>query len=154
MNKFDPNEVFINSFGRRIKDSGTEVDVDPLVTRCALLDNCFCTKNSDCGDNQICTTISDYHYRVCKTKNEVPIDFFPKFILPNATGIVNFLSTQSGTLATALLSECSVESLLIALGDTTGNTLGTFIRGLGSAVKQTSISLVDNDIFGIKSKIP
>lgn len=153
MNKFDPNEVFINNFGRRIKNSGTKVDFDPFLTRCALLDNCFCSKNGDCGDKQICTTIGDYNYNVCKTKNEVPINLLPKFIMPNATGLFNFFTTQSGTLATALLSECTAETLLVALGDTSGNSLGAFIGGLASEVKQTAISMMDNDIFGIKHKV-
>lgn len=72
MNKYDPDERFINNFGRRLKGTGSKVDTDPLLTRCALLDNCFCTKNADCGADQSCTTLPGYAYRVYKTKNEVP----------------------------------------------------------------------------------
>lgn len=110
MNKYDPNEVFINSFGHRIKESGTKVDLDPLLTRCALLDNCFCTKNGDCGKNQICTTISGYSYRVCKTKNEIPVDFFPKIEFPSASGIFDFFSTESKKLG--FYKDCNFEKLL------------------------------------------
>lgn len=154
MNKYDPNEVFINSFGHRIKKSGRKVDIDPLVTHCALLDNCFCTTNGDCGDNQICTTIANYKYRVCKTKNEIPINFFPKIILPNATDLFTFFSTQSTKLATALLSECTPESLIKGLGDTAGNSFGQFISGLPSEIKRTGLAVIDSDIFGIKKVIP
>lgn len=153
MNKYDPNEVFINSFGRRIKNTGKKVDFDPSVTHCALLDNCFCTTNNDCGVNQMCTSVGDYTYRVCQTKNEVPLNFFPKFILPNSTGVFEFLATQTVTLATALLSKCSAESLINALGDTAGNSFGSFLSGLAGEVENgiSSISDIGGEIFGIKN---
>ncbi|KAJ6637361.1 L-gulonolactone oxidase [Pseudolycoriella hygida] len=75
MTKFDPNGVFLNSFGRRLKRSGTVIDVDPLTTRCALLDNCLCSVNADCAKHQICTTISGFGYPVCQTKNFVATTF-------------------------------------------------------------------------------
>lgn len=46
MNKCDPNEVFINNLGRRIKRSGTEVNIE---THCAILDTSFCRENTDCA---------------------------------------------------------------------------------------------------------
>ncbi|XP_037034206.1 L-gulonolactone oxidase 5-like [Bradysia coprophila] len=49
MNKYDPNEVFINNFGRRVKRTGYKLDIDPKTKHCALLDNCFCSKNCDCS---------------------------------------------------------------------------------------------------------
>lgn len=148
MNKFDPNEVFINSFGRRIKNTGTKVDIDPLTTHCALLDNCFCTKNADCGKNQICTTIDNYSYRVCQTKNEVPINFFPKLALPNATDLFNFFTLRSERMAAALLSECSIESLFSTFGDTSVNTGGALISGFVTAVRESATSFIENGIFG------
>lgn len=152
MNKYDPNEVFINNLGRRIKKTGTKVDIDPLTIHCALLDNCFCTTDGDCATNQLCTSVGNYTYRVCQTKNEEPLNFFPKFILPNSTGFLEFLTTQTVTLATALLSECSAKSLFNALTDTTGNTFGAFFSGFASEVKK-GISTISGDIFGIKDKI-
>ncbi|KAJ6635041.1 L-gulonolactone oxidase 2 [Pseudolycoriella hygida] len=76
MKKFDPNGIFMNNFGRRLTHMDTKIDMDPLTTRCALLDNCFCSKNADCGDAQICTTINGYKYKACKTKNIVSTDKF------------------------------------------------------------------------------
>lgn len=75
MNKFDPSGIFLNNFGRRVTHNGTEIDIDPLTTRCALLDNCFCSEDSDCGVNQICTSISGYDYPVCETKNIIAMEF-------------------------------------------------------------------------------
>lgn len=56
MNKFDPNEVFINNFGRRMKGTGSVIDEDPATKHCALLDNCICSKNKDCGDTNLYNT--------------------------------------------------------------------------------------------------
>lgn len=75
MNEFDPNGIFLNNFGRRLTHMGTNIDIDPLTTRCALLDNCFCSKDSDCGENQACTSILGYDYPVCETKNVVAMEF-------------------------------------------------------------------------------
>lgn len=136
MNKFDPDEVFINNFGRRIKKSGTKVDFDPLISRCALLDNCFCTKDSDCGDSQICTTISGYSNNVCKTKNEIPL-LFSQSILPKKTDLLYFFSTKIGTLATSLLKVCTGDALRVTLGNITDNALGTYIDALGTAARGT-----------------
>lgn len=105
MNKFDPNEVFINNFGRRIKRKGTKVDIDPLTTRCALLDNCICSKNSDCGEHQMCTTLPGYSYRVCKTRNEVPEFTTDKF--PPTLGGLGFLLMNIPTIAKAAHANCT-----------------------------------------------
>lgn len=146
MNKFDPNEVFINNFGRRIKNSGTKVDFDPLITRCALLDNCFCSKNQDCGENQFCTTIPEYNYNVCKTKNENPPISISKSILPKGNALMSFIFTEVETIATALLSDCSAKALTSALGNTTGNAFSKFIDGLGTG---ESLSGIIDDAGGI-----
>lgn len=133
MNKFDPNEVFINNFGRRLKKIGTKVDTDPLVTRCALLDNCFCSKNSDCGDTQLCTALPGYNYPVCKTKNEIP-SVFNKGLLPPPLGILNFLINNVPTLAAALLGNCSLDALFFSLGGAAGNILRTILYGISGVV--------------------
>lgn len=132
MNKYDPNGVFLNSFGRRLKKTGTKVDIDPKLKHCALLDNCICSKNTDCGKNQICTTISGYKYNVCKTRNEAPIPLpINKSIFPASGDILVFLTGKGLTLSTTLLSNCTVGALNDVLGDTTGDPLGTFLRKLG-----------------------
>lgn len=134
MNKYDPNGVFMNSFGHRMKKTGSKVDIDPDVKHCALLDNCICSKNNDCGKNQICTTVSGYEYQVCKTKNEGPIPLpFDKSIFPGSGDILGFLTGKALTLSTTLLSNCTVDAMNDVLGDTTGDPLGTFLRRLGSA---------------------
>ncbi len=123
MNKFDPNEIFINNFGRRIKRKGTKVDIDPLTVHCALLDNCICSKNTDCGNNQICTTLPGYTYRVCKTRNEVSEFTVDRSAFPPAMGVIGFLLNSIHTLAKATLSNCS-------LGELFGGVL-RIVEGLG-----------------------
>ncbi|KAJ6647385.1 L-gulonolactone oxidase 5 [Pseudolycoriella hygida] len=132
MNKFDPNEVFINNFGRRLKGTGTKVDTDPLVVRCALLDNCFCTKNSDCGEGQTCTTLPGYKYFVCKTRNEVPM-VFNKGLLPTPLNILNFLAYNVPTLISALGGRCTLGAIISTLGSA-GNILQTFLQGVGGVL--------------------
>lgn len=123
MNKYDPNEIFINNFGRRIKRTGKKVDMDhPLTTHCALLDNCICSKNCDCASNQICSTLPGYKYRVCKTKNEIPEFVFDKSILPPPLGVVTYLVSEVPTLITAVISNCSITD---AVG-----TVGLLLKGL------------------------
>lgn len=112
MNKFDPNEIFINNFGRRIKRKGTKVDFDPLTIHCALLDNCICSKDTDCGNDQICTTLPGYTYPVCKTKNEVPEFTVDKSAFPPALGVLGFLLTNVHTLSNAALANCSLGDLI------------------------------------------
>jgi len=68
MNQFDPNEIFMNSFGRRLKGEDTKMDLDPQLTHCALLDNCVCSADTDCAPGQVCSNITGYeNYPVCKT---------------------------------------------------------------------------------------
>lgn len=112
MNKFDPNEIFINNFGRRIKHKGTKVDIDPLTTHCAILDNCICSKDADCGYYQTCTTLPGYSYRVCKTRNEVPEFTVHKNGFPPSLGVLGYLLTSIPTLANAALANCTVKDLL------------------------------------------
>lgn len=107
MDKFDPYEIFINNFGRRIKRKGAIVDTDPLTTHCALLSNCICSQNSDCGAEQICTTISGYTYPVCKTINEIPESAMDKSKLPPPFGLLGFIVKNIVTSATAAYAHCS-----------------------------------------------
>lgn len=133
MNKFDPKEIFINNFGRRLKSKGTKVDTDPLLKHCALLDNCFCSNNTDCGKTQICTTLPGYKYRVCKTRNEVPL-VFNRGSLPSPLDLMDFLMTDVPTLALALLGHCTVDVLLNVITNATGNVLGILSSGLSKAI--------------------
>lgn len=117
MNKFDPYETFINNFGRRIKRKGTRVDIDPLTTRCALLDNCICSKNCDCGEAQICTTLPGFNYRVCKTRNEVPEYNVDKNAFPPRSGLLGYLFNGVSTLATAAHAQCPNDDLVGGVND-------------------------------------
>lgn len=101
MNKFDPKGIFLNSFGRRLTYKGTKIDIDPLTTRCALLDNCFCSRNSDCAETQICTSISGYNYPVCKTKNIVFRKFNRNAYLPKFD-MVDWATNTVPTLISSL----------------------------------------------------
>ncbi len=113
MQKFDPNQIFINNFGRRILKTGSKIDIDPLTTRCALLDNCFCSSDSDCGDGQICTTLPGYDlYPVCETKNVVPETKIDRNLFPPPLGIGDFLVNTVPTLAASVLSKCTVPKVL------------------------------------------
>lgn len=112
MNKFDPNEIFINNFGRRMKRTGTTVDIDPLTVHCALLDNCICSKDIDCGRDQTCTTLAGYTYRVCKTRNEVQEFTMDRSAFPPALGVVGYLLNNIHTLANAALAKCSLGDLV------------------------------------------
>lgn len=137
MNKYDPNEVFINNFGLRLKREGTDVDMDPLTIHCALLDNCICAEDAHCGDNQICTKLPGYSYNVCRTKNEIaPVDLL-KIKLPTPLGVVSYLTTIVPTLIPAIISNCS-------LTDGVG-TLGLLLGGLNPTEKvlQTVSTLAD-----------
>lgn len=131
MNKFDPNEVFINNFGRRMKGTGTLIDIDPLTTHCALLDNCICSKDVDCGSTQICTTLLGYPYRVCKTVNEVPEKTIDRNLFPPVLGLLDWFTTTVPTLAAAALGNCTLEGVgnavndtLIGVGDLVGSIIG------------------------------
>lgn len=116
MSKYDPNEVFINNFGRRLKRTGTKMDIDPLTKHCAILDNCFCSKSSDCADNQICTTLSGYKHKVCKNRNEVAPVRFDKSIFPPPFGVVSYLVSEVPSLVKSVISNCSLEDALGTIG--------------------------------------
>lgn len=126
MNKFDPNEVFINNFGRRMKQTGTAIDTDPLTTHCALLDNCICSKDNDCGDTQTCTTLPGYTYRVCKTNNEIPEQTVDRNVFPPMLGVLDWLTTTVPTLAAAALANCTLEGV--------GNVANDTLSGVGGLV--------------------
>lgn len=112
MNKFDPNETFINNFGRRIKRKGTTVDIDPLTVRCALLDNCICAKDTDCGIDQMCSTLPGYTYNVCRTRNEVAEFTVDRSAFPPSLGVLGYLVNNVNTLAGAVLANCSMSDLV------------------------------------------
>ncbi|CAL8139498.1 unnamed protein product [Orchesella dallaii] len=68
MEEFDPQGIFLNDFGRRIRfDSETRIR-DPRVKHCALLDHCICRNDLDCGDGSgssyRCNLLQGY--RVCR----------------------------------------------------------------------------------------
>lgn len=108
MNKFDPDEIFINNFGRRIKRQGTIVDIDPLTIHCAILGNCICSQNADCAESQTCTTIPGYNYNVCKTINEIPEVAIDKKKLPPPFGVLGFLLSNIFTSAPQAYANCSI----------------------------------------------
>lgn len=64
MQKYDPNGVFLNKFGRRIKGASSELTIDSKVKHCALQDHCFCTEATDCATGQFCGQL--YGFRVCE----------------------------------------------------------------------------------------
>lgn len=123
MTKFDPNGIFLNNFGRRLKKTGTKIDLDPSTTRCALLDNCFCSENSDCADSQRCTTLPGYTYPVCKTINEVPEQQLSKSSFPPPLEVLDWLSLTVPTLVTAVLAKCSLGGILDAVPDVVASVL-------------------------------
>lgn len=124
MDKYDPYKIFDNNFGRRMTKSGTKIDLDPKTTRCALLDNCFCSKNSDCGKKQSCTTIPGYNHTVCKTNNETPESRFDRSLFPPPAGVFNWLLTVVPTLVTAVLAKCPVVDVVV---DTVPNVIGSLL---------------------------
>lgn len=141
MEKYDPNEVFINNFGRRIKRTGTKQDVDPLATkRCALLDICICSQDADCGARQICTTLPGYNYTVCKTRNEIPEVIFDRSLLPPPLGVVSYLVSDVPTLVTAVLSKCPVTDAIGTVGLLLPGLLGVenVLQTVGVLGKQLS----------------
>lgn len=89
MNKFDPNEVFINNFGRRLKKTSSKQDLHPAEIHCGIRDNCFCSKNSDCAVTQTCTTFPNSTFRVCQTIGETPINFDSFILLSPEMNITN-----------------------------------------------------------------
>lgn len=111
MNNNDPKGVFMNKIGLRLKGKGTQSDANPLSIHCALLGGCFCSKDSDCGPNQTCTTLSGFTYRVCKTKNEEPecaICNCKENTVPPLKDLVKYLDVDVPKLATNVLSTCTM----------------------------------------------
>lgn len=124
MNKFDPDQVFMNNFGQRIKQTGIKIDSDPKSVRCALLDDCFCSKNGDCTDTQTCTKFPDYpDFSVCKTKNEVPEVGLDKSAFPPPAGVFNWLSVAVPNLVIPVFAQCPPTGLL----DTGLNVVGSLL---------------------------
>lgn len=122
MDKYDPSGLFMNSFGHRIKRTGTKIDANPLGRkRCALMDICICSKDLDCASTQTCTKLKGYTYRVCKTKNEMPEIVFDKSLLPPPLGVVSYLVSDVPTLLTSVIANCS-------LADVSG-TVGLLLSG-------------------------
>lgn len=122
--KYDPEGIFQNNFGRRITKNGTKIDIDPFTTRCALLDNCFCSNNSDCADTQSCISISGYTYPVCKTRNEVAETKFDRSLLPPPSGLLDWLLTIVPTLVTAVVAKCPILGLVNTI---VPNVLGSLL---------------------------
>ncbi len=52
MEELDPKGVFLNDFGRRLRFGCSKTSMDSNVKHCALVDNCFCSKDEDCGDGK------------------------------------------------------------------------------------------------------
>lgn len=155
MNKYDPDEVFINNFGRRIKRTGTTVDIDPLTKHCALLDNCICSKNSDCASTQICTTLPGYKYKVCKTKNEIAECVFDKNLLPPPLGVVTYLVSEVPTLLTAVISNCSLTDAVGTVGLLLNgfNPIENVLQTVGTLGKQLGKLKSLGDVVGVVDQL-
>lgn len=137
MNRFDPNEVFINNFGRRMKGTGNAIDTDPQTKHCALLDNCICSKDDDCGATQFCTPLGNYTYRVCKTKNEIPEKPIDRNTFPPMAAVLDWLTTTVPTLAAAVLANCTLEGAGNVVNDTlssVGDVANDTLAGVGGVL--------------------
>lgn len=106
MDKYDPKELFINTFGERIKYGKDEYTVSAnMVKNCALNEVCICKTNRDCGNEGAL----DY------TCGEFP--GFPRYnvCLPNA--LENMKSIYSRTvIATMATLEYNEDSIMNYLG--------------------------------------
>ncbi|XP_037034050.1 L-gulonolactone oxidase-like [Bradysia coprophila] len=162
MTKYDPNEVFINNFGRRIKRTGKKIDIDPLTRHCAILDNCFCSVNSDCASTQICTKLPGYVYNVCKTKNEVAPVTFDRSIFGPPFGFLSYLVSDVPTLVKSVISNCSLTDALgtvvslvpsIVSVDKALQSAGTLGKQLGKLSSLTDVvGAVDDVLDGLLHK--
>jgi len=104
----------MNNFGRRLIGSSEVIDIDPRTTRCALLDNCFCMKDSDCGPTQYCGVVGEAsNHTVCRTINDdkvlqrarnpiLPIRLLD-WALQNKPGLISSLAVKSSRF-TSLIS--------------------------------------------------
>ena len=107
----------MNKVGLRLTGKSTDSDVNPLATHCALLGSCFCSKNDDCGPNQICTPLFGYDkYLVCQTKNEVAPVSFDRSIFPVPFGFLSYLVSDVPTLVKAVISNCSLLDAAATVG--------------------------------------
>lgn len=121
MHKFDPKGIFQNNFGRRLLGISTKSDIDPQVVHCALLDNCFCSKDSDCADSQNCVFLPGYDsFSVCKTRNELPEHQFDKTRFSNMNPLW-YLSVNVPALVAAVLGKCSLGSFVKTVADVLGS---------------------------------
>lgn len=102
MKKHDPYGIFLNSFGRRLMFKDTKMDIDPLTKHCALLDNCICSKDTDCSATQTCSKISGYDYNVCLTKNIGPGKPFDRSVYPATFSIVDYFINTVPSLVSQL----------------------------------------------------
>ncbi|XP_037041553.1 L-gulonolactone oxidase-like isoform X1 [Bradysia coprophila] len=118
MKKFDPNQIFLNNFGRRLLKIGSKIDIDPLTTRCALLDNCFCSLDTDCGKGQICTTLPGYDdCYVCQAKHVAPVTKFQKNQMP-LHDVLDFLVRTVPLSLISVMIECGLPKALDAVRST------------------------------------
>lgn len=71
MKEFDPQGVFLNNFGRRlINPDYHKTGLDRYVQHCALVDNCVCQVDEDCGNGRpnsyMCGELLGYN--VCRER--------------------------------------------------------------------------------------
>lgn len=119
MRKYDPLRIFMNRFGRRLLGTDNKIDNDPNITRCAIMDFCFCTKDGDCASTQICSNIDGYNYTVCKNKAEIAPVTIDTRSLNSSIGLVQYLQTTVPALVTSVIANCSVTNVLETVGSVT-----------------------------------
>lgn len=150
MNKYDPDEVFINNFGRRIKRTGDKIDIDPLTKHCALLDNCFCSRDSDCASTQICTKLPGYVYNVCKNKNEVAPVAFDRSLFRPPFGILSYLVSDVPTLVRSVIANCTMTNPIGALGSLLPGRAENVLQTAGSlSAKLGGLKLLDGVVGAV-----
>lgn len=116
MNKYDPNGVFLNSFGRRLKGISSAQDLDPnFNAHCALHDDCFCSQASNCAAYQRCTNLPGYSgYKVCQTIGEQPQTFLPVTLNP-AVSLTQYMNTTLQSLASVVSGLLSSVQCLVPI---------------------------------------
>lgn len=105
MDKYDPRELFINTFGERIKYGKDKYTVSAnMAQNCALNEVCICKTNHDCGnEGALDYTCGDFpgfpRYNVC---------------LPNALEEMKTIYSRSviATMATLDYNEDSIMNYL------------------------------------------
>jgi len=110
----------MNKFGRRLVGTDTAIDLDQKVRRCAMLDNCICSKSSDCGPGQVCGYVEGYwSHPVCRTLNdELVLKQVQKAELP-----INFVAWILETIPALVLTAKARCLAVIA------NATKTILRG-------------------------